>query len=193
MKHLTPDEVIDAVEGTLDPALQRHLNACATCREEVVRLGEILLEAKAVDVPEPSPLFWNHFSTRVRAAIETEQTPQRHWVPVWLRWQVLAPIGALAVLLLALVSSVPRDPVTPSPVASNESAAPPVADDLALIGVDEWAVVSEIVGPVAIDEALDAGIAVSPGDADRIALQLNADEQRELVRLIKEEMNKSGD
>ena len=193
MKHLTPDELIDAVEGTLDPALQTHVSNCAVCREETARLSEILREAKAVDIPEPSPLFWDHFSTRVRAAIETEAAPERSWLPAWLRWQVLVPIGALALLLMALVTSVPREPATPPSVASTESDAPIAGDDLAAMGVDEWAVVSEIVGPVAIDEALEAGISVNPGDADRIALQLNADEQRELVRLIKEEMNKSGD
>ena len=191
MNHLTPDELIDAVEGTLDPALQTHLTRCARCTEEVSRLRAVLGDAKAVDVPEPSPLFWDHFSTRVRAAIENEEVPERGWVPAWLRWPVLVPIAALALLVMALVVAVPREPDVVPTVADAGDAA--VVDDLATAGEQEWAVVSEIVGPVEIDQAHAAGIAVSPGDADRIALQLDADEQRELIRLIKEEMNKSGD
>lgn len=191
MNHLTPDELIDAVEGTLDPALQTHLTRCAGCNEEVSRLRAVLGDAKAVDVPEPSPLFWDHFSTRVRAAIENEEVPERGWVPAWLRWPVLVPIAALALLVMALVVAVPREPDVVPAVADAGDAA--VVDDLATAGEQEWAVVSEIVGLVEIDQAHAAGIAVSPGDADRIALQLDADEQRELIRLIKEEMNKSGD
>jgi hypothetical protein len=191
MTHLTPDELIDAVEGTLAPALQTHLTRCATCDEEVSRLRAVLREARAVAVPEPSPLFWDHFSTRVRAGIETEPVAERRWLPAWLRWPVLVPIAALALLVMALVISVPRErDIVPAAADAGDAA---VADDLATAGEQEWAVVSEIVGPVAIDQAREAGIAVNPGDADRIALQLNADEQRELIRLIKEEMDKSGD
>lgn len=194
MTHLTPDEMIDAVEGTLDLALQSHLARCATCSEQVSQLGVLLREAKSADVPEPSPLFWDHFSTRVRAAIEREPLPERTWRPEWLRWPVLVPLGALAVLVLALVTSMPREPQPNAAAASVvASAEAPVIDDLATAGEQEWAVVSEIVGPVEIDHAHEMGIAVTPGDADRIAQQLDADEQRELIRLIKEEMNKSGD
>jgi hypothetical protein len=191
MTHLTPDELIDAVEGTLDPALHTHLTRCARCEAEVSRLRAVLHETKAIDVPEPSPLFWDHFSTRVRAAIETEDLPERRWLPVWLRWPVLVPMGAIALLVTALMISVPRErDVVPVVADAAESAA---VDDLATAGEQEWAVVSEIVGPLEIDRAHEAGITVNPGDADRIALQLDADEQRELIRLIKEEMDKSGD
>jgi anti-sigma factor RsiW len=190
MKHLSPDELIDAVEGTLDPALAAHLTRCAACDAEVSRLRAVLGDAKAADVPEPSPLFWDHFSTRVRAAIENEPVPERTWLPVWLRWPVLAPIAALALIVLALTVSVPRPRNTGPSVADAEVTA---SDDLATAGEQEWAVVAEIVGPVEIDQAHEMGITVTPGDADRIALQLDADEQRELIRLIKEEMDKSGD
>jgi hypothetical protein len=176
MNHLTPDELIDAVEGSLAPALQTHLTRCVTCSEEVSRLGTVLGDAKAVDVPEPSPLFWDHFSTRVRAAIEIEDVPERSWVPEWLRWPVLAPLAALALLVMALVVAVPSEREGAPAVADAGDAA--VVDDLAIAGEQEWAVVSEIVGPLDIDQAHEAGIAVTPGDADRIALQLDADESR---------------
>ena len=192
MNHLTPDELIDAVEGTLDPALEAHLARCTRCEEEVTRLRAVLHEARAVDVPEPSPLFWDHFSTRVRAAIETEPVPERGWLPVWMRWPVLVPIAALVLAVTALMISLPRERDVVPVVADAGAVDAAVADDPATAGEQEWAVVAEIVGPVGIDQAHEAGITLNLGDADRIALQLDADEQRELIRLIKEEMDKSG-
>jgi hypothetical protein len=205
MNHLTPDELIDAVEGTLDPARGAHLDTCTACGEETARLRAILHEARQADMPEPSPLFWDHFSTRVRAAIETEQTPRRAWLPQWLRWPVLVPLAGLALLVLALANAVPRTGpharlprVGPTPAALLSTEADARAEgtavgDLSRIGEREWAVISEIVGALEIEEARDMGIAVNPGDTERIALRLSAAEQRELVRLIKEEMDKAGD
>jgi hypothetical protein len=190
MTHLTPDELVDAVEGTLAPSRQTHLNGCTVCRDEAARLGAMLQEVRALEVPDPSPLFWNHFSSRVTAAISSEATPRRAWMPEWLRWPVLAPLAAMALLVFALSATVARAPAT-LPVVGN--AVITTSDDLSTMGEDEWAVVTEIVGLVEIDQAEAAGIAVRPGDADRIALQLDVDEQRELIRLIKEETDKSSD
>lgn len=192
MKHLTPDELIDAVEGTLERSRDAHLKTCAACSDEAARLLAILREAREVGVPEPSPLFWDHFSTRVRAAVATEETLQPAWWPEWLRWPVLVPLGGLALLVFAITTAVPRAPAIPSTQADAGREAIAI-DDLATIGEQEWAVVSEMVGRVEIEDAREMGIAVNPGDAERIALQLNATEQRELVRLIKEEMDKAGD
>ena len=96
MTHLTPDELIDALEAERDPAAsslppdrQAHLTACEACRREVHALAATLSEAKRAGVPEPSPLFWNHFSERVSTAID--ESPSSPW-PSWLRWQVLAPL-----------------------------------------------------------------------------------------------------
>jgi anti-sigma factor RsiW len=193
MNHLTPDELIDAVEGTLDAARGAHLDTCTACGEETASLRAILHEARQADMPEPSPLFWDHFSARVRAAIETEQTPRRAWLPQWLRWPVLVPLAGLVLLVLALANAVPRTPAALLSTEADARAEGTAAGDLSRIGEREWAVVSEIVGALEIEEARDMGIAVNPGDAERIALRLSAAEQRELVRLIKEEMDKAGD
>ena len=58
-------------------------------------------------MPEPSPLFWPHFSERVRTAIDSEALPESTW-PSWLRWQVLLPLGAVAMIVLGLMISVPK-------------------------------------------------------------------------------------
>ena len=69
MTHLTPDELIDAMEGLLSEERQSHLAACEQCQRELAGLSSALNDAKQVGVPEPSPLFWPNFSQRVRVAI----------------------------------------------------------------------------------------------------------------------------
>ena len=90
----------------LAPERQAHLAACDECQRELAGLSSVLSEAKQVSVPEPSPLFWQHFSERVRTAIDRDADPGGNW-PAWLRWQVLAPLGAVAIVILGLMLAVP--------------------------------------------------------------------------------------
>lgn len=191
MNHLTRDELVDAVEGALAPERRSHLSECAACAEEAESLGAMLRAVHNVPMVEPSPLFWNHFSARVHAAIAAEEAPPASRLPEWLRWPVLAPLAALALLLLAIGSTLPRLANESSPAAVTARGA--AGDrDLATLGENEWALVSDIVGPVDVDIAQEAGIIVKPGDVERAALDLSASEQRELLRLLKEEMDRSG-
>src|SRR5215475_3129471 len=98
MNHLTSDELIDAMEGMLEAERRAHLDACEECRRQFDDLAGVLNDAKQASVPEPSPLFWNHFSARVNEAIDRERDSA--W-PQWLRWQVLLPLGAVAMIILA--------------------------------------------------------------------------------------------
>ncbi len=68
MKHLSHDELLDAAEG--HGGGREHVDACTACRAEVEALAAALREAKSVDVPEPSPLFWEHLAARVREGCE---------------------------------------------------------------------------------------------------------------------------
>src|SRR5690349_15767956 len=114
MNHLTSDELIDAMEGdagksnaaaVLHPERRAHLDACQQCRAQLEDLAGVLNDATRASVPEPSPLFWNHFSSRVNAAID--RSGSATW-PQWWRWQVLLPIGAVAMIILGLMISVPK-------------------------------------------------------------------------------------
>lgn len=191
MMHLGPDELIDAIDGALPAARRGHLDTCARCRGEAAALRALLSDVRASDVPEPSPIFWDHFSARVHRAINDESpappTP-------WFRWPVLAPLAGLALIVVALVSVVADDPVARGPaalVAVNENPAMPVTAD----GLDveaQWALVAELVGDLDVDAAHDAGIATHPGVADRAILQLSLGEQEELFRLLREELRAGG-
>ena len=48
MNHLTPDELIDAVEETLTAARRAHLTECPRCGAEVAQLAAILQESRVV-------------------------------------------------------------------------------------------------------------------------------------------------
>jgi hypothetical protein len=191
MNHLTPDELIDAVEETLAPARRAHLTECTRCSVDVTQLSAILRESRAADaVPEPSPLFWDHFQQRVRAAIEAEPAGRRF--AHWFQWPVLVPFAGLALLVFALASALPQGTFSPQPqqVAGSGTNA---IDDVPGADIDDsWDMVSELVGDLDIETAQQAGIAVGPGSAEEIVLQLTSVEQQELVRLLRAELRAGG-
>ncbi|MDO8680881.1 MAG: hypothetical protein Q7R30_20370 [Acidobacteriota bacterium] len=191
MTHLTADELIDAMEGMLDAARQAHLDTCEQCRGELAELSSVLREARAVDMPEPSPIFWQHFSQRVRTAIEAEALPSSSWAG-WLRWPVLVPLGAAALLVIAMMLRAPTqgEPVTSLVLEYGGDASSATADDIALAD-DRWVLVADIVGEMDWDTASAAGLVVEPGAAERAVLELSADEQRELTRLLRAELQRA--
>ena len=188
MSHLTRDELVDLAEGILPSARRAHVDSCPACREQGEELSALLGDARAVVVAEPSPLFWEHFSGRVRQAIAEEPVAPLAW-PRWLQWPVLVPVAGLALLVLALVTAVPQPSPVESLVAENHPERAAAADADAEVAVDSaFAFILESVGPLDLDTAQEAGIASGPGSADRAALHLTADEQDELVRLLQAEL-----
>jgi hypothetical protein len=183
MTHLTPDELIDAMEGMLSPDRQAHLDACDECRRQLADLQGVLGDAKQLSVPEPSPMFWPHFSQRVTAAIENESMPDHAW-PAWLRWQTLLPLGAVALIILALMISVPKD------TDSREALVAPVAPLALDASGDSWETVADLVGELDVETASAAGV-IEPGIADQAVLELTAEEQQELGRLLKAELTRA--
>jgi hypothetical protein len=182
MTHLTSDELLDAMEGLLASDRQAHLAACDACRRELDDLASALNDAKHVSVPEPSPLFWNHFSARVNDAIDAEPAGAP---PQWLRWQVLLPIGAAAVVILALMFAVP---VQKQPEAVDAHAVE--AGEVAQTPDDNWVMVATLVGDLDLDAATETGV-LEPGVAERAVLTLTAEEQQELTRLLKAELTRA--
>lgn len=185
MTHLTEEELIDILEG--DRAFTHrnlgeggHLAACDECRGRLADLQAVLGDAKQVSVPEPSPMFWPHFSRRVSAAIENESTPDHAW-PAWLRWQVLLPLGAVAMIVLALMISVPKH----EPVNEVVEIAAPID-----VPADSWETVADLVGQIDLETASAAGV-IEPGSADQAVLELTAEEQQELGRLLNAELTRA--
>lgn len=194
MRHLTPDELLDYVEQSPDAGAHReHVETCAECRAEVASLAAILSATRQVEVPEPSPLFWDQFSGRVRQAIAADSVGAEPSATRWLRWPALVPLSGLALVILALASGVAlRDGSLNPPaidIAVGESATP---DEAPATLDTTWALVADLVGPLDLETAEQAGIALRPGAADEAVLGLSADEHDELLRLLRAELGQPG-
>jgi hypothetical protein len=190
MRHLAPEELIDAIDGTLTAARRAHLDTCVRCRDEVASLHTLVEDARISEVPEPSPLFWDHFSARVHAAIAEDAAAPR--TSRWFEWPVLAPIATLAFIVVALVSVVPLGEELPAPEQRVALAASPSMDE-PIASVDaEWMFLADLMSDLEVDAGPDTGIFARPGSADAAVLQLSSGEQQELMRLLREELRAGG-
>jgi hypothetical protein len=191
MSHLTPDELVDAVEQTLAVERQAHLTGCDHCLREVTELTAVLRGVRAVEVSEPSPLFWDHFSSRVRRAIAAEPAiPPR--LARWFQWPVLAPLTGLALLVVALIWAVPdgASGLLEAQLALRHAVAEPAPEPTT--AAESWDIVAALIGDVDFDTVSEAGIPTTPGAADDAVLLLSSAEQMELARLLREELERSG-
>jgi hypothetical protein len=210
MTHLTHAELLDAVESPAQHA--RHLGECAACREEVGALRAVLARAAEDRLPEPSPLFWDHFSARVSQAVrsETSSPESAAWIARLRRplttW-ALAGIACVLVIMTVVWRATLHAPSSvPRPTAPTVASTAPAGD----VGrgfspgsgvgspVDNpdtdarWAVVRVAAEDLAWEDVRDAGIAATPGAAEGVALELTADERSELARLLNREMKRNG-
>jgi len=199
MSHLKIEELLDLAEGARAEATAPHLVSCAYCREQLADLQAAMAAVApgGNEIPEPSPLFWEHFSARVREAVvvETASKPgMMDWAAGWLSWKVSAPVTAVAFLLLVTLSV--RNAHAPA-VSSETAALVTVAEapaDTAASSTDDpsWALVTDLAADMDWDAVVEAGLAAPTGSVDRAVFDLSADERRELQRLLKEELARSG-
>ena len=178
--HLRPDEFVDAMDGALPAARDNHLEHCAECRAELDGLLSMQREARADEAPEPSPLFWDHFSARVREAAAREN----HTTAPWWRtgWQ---PIAALAVAAASVVLLLQMRPA-PAVVAPTVAAVASTADT----GLDDdgsWDIVMGLASEIAWDDIRDA-VTPAAGAADAAIEELTSAQREALVRLLRQEI-----
>ena len=106
MRHLHSDELIDLAEGTRLESSAPHLQSCEACRGQLTELRAMMSAAAQAEVPEPSPLFWEHFSARVRDAVAADGGRRRGALFGLFGWSwssVLMPlsVGGCAAVLVA--------------------------------------------------------------------------------------------
>lgn len=193
MTHLDDVQLIDALEG--EPATSAHAASCDACAARVADLRTALAVAREDAVPEPSPLFWTHFASRVHAAIEAAPVERAGW----LRMPRTAWIGAAAAAALVLALWI--TPVNESAPASGAHAVADRAEDSADlptpdldddIEADEaWAVMRTLAEDLDYDTAREAGALPRAGAIERAALELTDSERAELARIIEEEMKRT--
>jgi hypothetical protein len=197
MKHLTDDGAAALALGEGDPAHAAHAAECAACAARVRACADALRDVAALDVPDPSPLFWTQFANRVANAVtEAEADDHRSGTMAPAHAPVHAWMGIAAALVLAvaalLVSSRPQPP------AVQDAGLTPSADIWLASADDEdeaWAVVQSVASDLHYEDVRDAGIAPRPGALDRAAAEMTDDERAELIRLLRaeiDEMKKPG-
>ena len=181
-EHLRHEEFVDAVERTLDASRQAHVDGCEQCRAAVAELSGVLQDAQAVDMPEPSPLFWDHFSNRVReaTALETLSVEQPWWHPAqWWR-PVTIVTTALAAAVLVMV-------LRPAHTAKTESGPSEVEAFVTPPDDGSWGLV---IGLASDMNATDVREVAKPreGTADAMIAELTPAQRRALVQLLKDEI-----
>jgi hypothetical protein len=189
--HLSPDEFVDAAEGTRSEASLPHLADCDRCRRELADLRRTMSVAVDADVPEPSPLFWDHLSARIGERIDAE--PGRQWWQAWIRPRVLVPLAA-AVLLALIVALAPnsRSVGVSPPAGSGPMAAVEPSTDTADLAADPLlTLVSDLSANMDLDSASAAGFA-DPDSAEHAITHMNIDELTALKQLLQAEMTRSG-
>ena len=144
--------------------------------------------SRALDVPEPSPLFWDHFPGRVRAAVDA--APQAEPAPWWTR-RAFALAMAVAIAGTASFWAWSRQASDIAP-----EAAPVEIADGAVTGstdVDDedagWQVVGAVAATAGVDALSEAGFGVAPGGAEAAIDALSDLQRAELMTLLQAEMN----
>jgi hypothetical protein len=187
MTHLSTDERLALIEAPGEPR-HPHLAACERCRQEVTAGRAALEDARATDVPEPSPLFWNHFSARLSALIDEE--PSRVRGRVRAPWRILVPFAA-AVALLVMAVAVGRGPSGSQPTRPSTAAAiadAPTAVEDPTANDEGWDMLGRLAGDFDV-ETLGDSLGRSPlAGAESAVWQLNEGERAELTRLLQAEM-----
>ncbi|MBZ5560421.1 MAG: hypothetical protein LAO77_24460 [Acidobacteriia bacterium] len=191
MNHLKPEEIVDIAEGTRGEASAPHLSTCDICRAQLREMRAMLSTVSNVDVPEPSPLFWGQLSTRVHGAVAAER-PRRSWADLWTWPRALVPAAVGIAVIVAAVILGSRAPIQPGPAApaaafnaGNNADALDAPDDPSLNFV------ADLTANLDWDAASEAGL-TGGGSAEHAVTHLKDAELRELARLIKEEVARSG-
>lgn len=208
MSHLSPAEFVDFAEGTLGSERARHLETCGVCRAQAATVRDVLRATGGSDVvPEPSPLFWDHLSARIRAAVAAER-PRSAFGFGMLRLQPIVLATAALVILVAVLSAAMltrgwRQEALPERIATMASNSAVVPSDTTAIPEPDvkdpdvkendevWAVLTAAAADLQLDEARAAGIAVQPATIDHAVQRLTAAELAELGRLLQSELKRS--
>jgi predicted anti-sigma-YlaC factor YlaD len=178
--HLSPAERIDALDATLSSDRQPHLDQCPQCRAEVAALGETARDLRSSDVPEPSPLFWDHQAARIAEAVAAEPTRPPSWLPR-LAWGGAVAAAVVAALIVFVPHRVPSGAATPG--ARPVLAAPEVSTDVE--SDRAWTLLTTVGGDLDEQAAVDA-LHPAPDTVDEAVGELDPDERAVLAALLRD-------
>jgi hypothetical protein len=132
-RHPTEDDLILHFYGEGDAAdevrIDAHLNTCASCQASWVEFRETMQLVDVAQVPEPGPSFERVVWARLQPAL-ADARPRARVARRWFAWPgILAPISAMAAVIVAgaisvrLLSSAASHPAAPA--VTTAAATPP--------------------------------------------------------------------
>jgi hypothetical protein len=185
--HLRSQEFVDALDGVLAVDRLEHLDGCDACRAELAALQSVVTDVRpAGGVPDPSPLFWDHFSERVRQATAADPLPDP--APWWQSlWRPAAALATVAAVVAALVftRTRPVENVLPVDQVAVDSTA---ADQLLEESEASLAFLSAAASDLSWEEARAVDLAPRAQVVDSAIARLTAAQRAELVKLIREDL-----
>lgn len=188
--HLSSQEFVDALDRNLAPSRHTHLAECTSCQGQLEELRSLLdAAADGGAVPEPSPLFWDHFRSRVRAAVEAEAAsaaPASWWRTLAGSRTFVAVGGSIATVALAVAVYFGR-PVPPAEGPAMTADLVEVTDAPLSIDGEEWEFMASMMGSL---EQNDIHEVLTPSrDAVDAAIEtLSSDERDTFMRLLQAEL-----
>jgi hypothetical protein len=213
--HLAPEELIDLAEGGRAESTAPHLRSCEVCRQQIAALRAAMSAVvdaadapgaygrpgrNVADVPEPSPLFWDHLSRRVLEAVAAEEMSGfrfagwRWGTALATSWRGWAIAGVAAAVAISIYATTPRTLTRPSDARDGPAGAAAASAPLQPFGAADdpsltlFADLAEQMDSNAITEA---GWSSHVGAVDEVVTSLTEDERLELQRLLNEELAKS--
>jgi anti-sigma-K factor RskA len=197
MKHLSPADVVDIVDGCAREQAALHAESCDRCRGLVDQARQAIRRAAPDQIPEPSPLFWEQFSDRVSESVRRVPEPSGWWASLSFSSAAI-PVGSL-IVIVALVgltvwqnrTAAPTEPaaeITAALVSGEQLESP-----LTVLESDEpWMLISRVRADLESDETLVADMSAPVGSADQALNSLSDGEKHELARLLKAEIGEPG-
>ena len=194
MAHLTAEQMLDVAEGTQLAAEFAHLSTCAACQAQIEAIAGTIALAADVEVPEPSPLFWDHLSARIRDRVAREAVPDAWWWPAFASsWRMAIPAAAAIVLVLAVGFAVRRPAPAPDSTPAVIVQPPAIVESPLTIDEDSaLALLAELSTDLDWDAASEAGLLPARGSVDNVLAALTGEERHELQRILEEALSASG-
>src|SRR4051812_47742255 len=196
--HLAPEELIDLAEGARAEVTAPHLQSCDVCRQQIASLrGSMSAVVDAANVPEPSPLFWDHLSQRVREAVAGEEAQGsrlagwRERIALPASWRSWAIAGIAAAVAISVYVTAPRTLRLPSGARDGGAAASVPLQPFGAADDPSLALFADLTEQMDSRVITEIGWSSHVGAVDEVVASLTNDERLELQRLLEEELAKS--
>ena len=202
-RHLDLEALVDVAEGTRPVPV--HAETCDACRQQLADLRSARAAVADVDVPEPSPLFWDHLSARVREAVSAEPPPRSGFWEAWSWRPAIAVAAVVAVAGLAVAFGVSRsrpgdaaiEAARTTAVEPGDPGDPGEIDAAPLLELTDASdpsldLIADLSEGLDWDAATAAGWTTATGSLDHVFDQLNEAERATLQQVLHEALSGTG-